>query len=70
MNDLDILGFNPQDLFVKEETPHSSGNQYIYKPRPADSILLQEAGKRNALPFSTVIRSEPYDGGKMHYKFT
>lgn len=34
------------------------------------TYLLQEALKRNELPFSTVIRSEPYDGGKMHYKFT
>lgn len=34
------------------------------------TYLLQEAEKRNALPFATVIRSEPYDGGKMHYKFT
>lgn len=37
MNELDILGFNPQDLFNREETPHASGNQNIYKPRPADS---------------------------------
>ena len=37
MNELDILGFNPQDLFNHEETPHTSGNQNIYKPRPADS---------------------------------
>ena len=37
MNELDILGFNPQDLFNREETPHTSGNQNIYKPRPADS---------------------------------
>ena len=37
MNELDILGFNPQDVFNHEDTPHASGNQNIYKPRPADS---------------------------------
>jgi len=37
MNEVDILGFNPQDLFNRPETPHTSGNQNIYKPRPADS---------------------------------
>lgn len=37
MTEVDILGFNPQDLFNHEDTPHASGSQNIYKPRPADS---------------------------------
>jgi len=37
MTEVDILGFNPQDLFNHEDTPHASGQQNIYKPRPADS---------------------------------
>lgn len=39
MNENDILGFDPQSLFNKEEqTPKSQGNPLIYKTRPSDSI--------------------------------
>lgn len=39
MNEIDLLGFNPQSLFnneTKEQT--STGNQLIYRTRPQDSI--------------------------------
>lgn len=36
MNEVDILGFNPTELF-NHEAPRKQGNENIYKPRPADA---------------------------------
>ena len=40
MNETEVLGFNPQDLFNNSDENNSSnqGNSLIYKTRPQDSV--------------------------------
>lgn len=61
---------NGKRTLVYFRDPEDGNYKKFFTASQEMTFLLQEADKKDALPFATVIRCESYDGGKMHYKFT
>ncbi len=68
--EIEVKTKNGDRTLVYFRDPISGEYKKYFTASQEMTYYLMEARRQNALPFSTIIRSEPYDGGKMHYKFT